>query len=123
MIALFSMISQNSTRLMPARRFSRLLSTLLLASTPLAMASPAAAQPTQIHDNTDPGFGAQGSVEIIASIPDLDPSGIAVIGGRLFLSFPSMTAITPGPRWGNGAMAASSLSKRRHGQLDQRQPQ
>jgi hypothetical protein len=108
MIALFPMIStkQHPTDACPP------LFTPAIDAAPGKHAArhgfPAAAQPTQIHDNTDPGFGAQGSVEIIASIPDLDPSGIAVIGGRLFLSF-QHDGDHAGPTLGNGAMAASSL--------------
>ncbi|WP_145145784.1 L-dopachrome tautomerase-related protein [Roseomonas gilardii] len=68
------------------------------------MSTPALALPV-ITDNTDPGFGAQGPVEIVASIPSLDPSGIAVIGGRMFLSFPKHDADHAGPvlgEWKDG---------------------
>jgi sugar lactone lactonase YvrE len=71
--------------------------------------APAAAQPPRIVDNTDPGFGAQGQVEIVAAIPDLDPSGIAVIGGRIFLSFPKHDGDHAGPtlgEWKNGRVVS-----------------
>ena len=71
----------------------------------LALGSPAAAQTSAtvpsrvppIANNTDPAFGAIGPVEIVASLPDFDPSGVAVIGGRLFLSQPKQDIDAAGP--------------------------
>ncbi|WP_145143475.1 L-dopachrome tautomerase-related protein [Roseomonas gilardii] len=67
----------------------------LVASVLIAV--PATAQVPPITGNTDPAFGRVGKVEIVASIPDFDPSGIAVIGGRLFLSQPKQDMDAPGP--------------------------
>jgi sugar lactone lactonase YvrE len=78
---------------------------LTLAASLLVIAAPVAAQtpamsPTHvppITENADPAFGSIGKVEIVASLPDFDPSGIAVIGGRLFLSQPKQDMDTAGP--------------------------
>lgn len=83
----------------------RLIAALFL--TTICAAGCAAAQAPPIADNTDPGFGASGQVEIVAAIPDPDPSGIAVIGGHLFLSFPKHDGDHPGPvlgEWQNGRL-------------------
>lgn len=56
-----------------------------------------AAAPPPVTDNRDPGFGAIGHVEIVARIAAPDPSGIAVIGGRMFLSFPKHDGDHAGP--------------------------
>jgi sugar lactone lactonase YvrE len=61
------------------------------------LAMPAGAQTPPIVANVDPSFGAVGHIEIVAALPGLDPSGIAVIGGRLFLSSPKQDADHPGP--------------------------
>jgi len=64
----------------------------------LLMSTAASAQPRPtIADNRDPGFGASGQIEIVASIPDFDPSGVVVIGGRMFLSSPKQDADYDGP--------------------------
>lgn len=79
-------------------------STLLLSF--VALSSPALAAPV-VKDNLDPGFGAQGQVEIIARIPQPDPSGIAVIDGRLFLTFPKHDGDHTGPvlgEWKNNQL-------------------
>jgi sugar lactone lactonase YvrE len=72
----------------------------LLATGLLLGGVPALAQTPAIVDNTDPGFGASGAVEIVARIPAPDPSGIAVIGGRMFLSFPKHDGDHAGPTLG-----------------------
>lgn len=49
------------------------------------------------------------NVEIVAQLFDLDPSGIAVINGRLFLSFPKHDGDHNGPvlgEWKNGRLVA-----------------
>lgn len=53
-----------------------------------------------INDNRDPGFAASGAVTIVASLPAPDPSGIAVIGDRTFLSFPKHDGDHAGPTLG-----------------------
>lgn len=76
----------------------RLASILLLMGT---------AGSAQVIDNRDPGFGAAGDVEIIASIPAPDPSGIAAIGDRLFLGFPKHDGDHDGPvlaEWKDGRL-------------------
>ena len=78
-----------------------------------------AAEP-RITSNQDPAFGQTGTVQIIASLTAPDPSGIAVVNGRLFLTFPKHDGDHPGPvlaEWKNGqlvpfpsaAFAASSV--------------
>ncbi|MFT8417628.1 MAG: L-dopachrome tautomerase-related protein [Acetobacter sp.] len=75
-----------------------------------------------ITTNQDPAFGATGQVQIIASITAPDPSGIAVVDGRLFLTFPKHDGDHTGPvlaEWKDGhlipfptpAFAASSAGK------------
>lgn len=76
------------------------VTTLLLSLTGI---SHAAAPP--VTTGEDPGFGKRGEPEIIASIPAPDPSGIAVVNGRLFLTFPKHDADHTGPvlaEWKNG---------------------
>lgn len=77
-----------------------------LASIGLLLAGTAAS--AQVTDNRDPGFQPSGDVEIVASIPAPDPSGIAVTGGRLFLTFPKHDGDHPGPvlgEWKDGRLA------------------
>lgn len=50
-----------------------------------------------ITTNQDPAFGATGQVQIIASMTAPDPSGIAVVDGRLFLTFPKHDGDHTGP--------------------------
>jgi sugar lactone lactonase YvrE len=80
----------------------------IIAAALLALAAlPATAAPPPVVDNRDPGFGAAGDVEIVARIPSPDPSGIAVISGRLFLGFPKHDGDHPGPvlaEWKNGRL-------------------
>ncbi|WBO21313.1 L-dopachrome tautomerase-related protein [Sphingomonas abietis] len=66
----------------------------------LGLAGSASAQTPTISDNHDPAFGATGEVRIVASIPGPDPSGIVVIGGRMFLSFPKHDGDHAGPTLG-----------------------
>lgn len=76
-----------------------------LASIGLLLAGTAAS--AQVTDNRDPGFQPSGDVEIVASIPAPDPSGIAVTGGRLFLTFPKHDGDHPGPvlgEWKDGRL-------------------
>jgi sugar lactone lactonase YvrE len=78
-----------------------------LAAALTATSLTATALSAQVVDNTDPGFGAQGAVEIVASIPSPDPSGIVVIGDRLFLGFPKHDGDHPGPvlaEWKGGRL-------------------
>lgn len=73
---------------------------LALAAIPVAAAAP-------VVDNRDPGFAAAGDVEIVASIPSPDPSGIAVVAGRMFLGFPKHDGDHPGPvlaEWKDGRL-------------------
>lgn len=73
----------------------------------LACAFPAHAAPPTITNNTDPAFGAQGVVDIIARIPGPTPSGIAVVNNRLFLTFPKHDGDHTGPtfgEWKNGRL-------------------
>lgn len=78
------------------------------------------ASASPITSNHDPAFGAVGQVQIIASIPDPDPSGIAVVNGRLFLTFPKHDGDHAGPvlaEWKAGRLipfpsAAFSASSR-----------
>ncbi|WP_260928972.1 major royal jelly family protein [Novosphingobium sp. 9] len=59
-------------------------------------------------DNTDPGFAASGEVEIVAEVQAPDPSGIAVVNGRLFLTFPKHDGDHPGPvlaEWKDGKLS------------------
>lgn len=70
-------------------------------------AATAQTTPPPITDNRDPGFSAtdQGRIEIVASISEPGPSGIAVIGGRIFLSFPKHDGDHAGPvlgEWKDG---------------------
>lgn len=77
-----------------------------LASIGLLLAGTAAS--AQVTDNCDPGFQPSGAVEVVASIPAPDPSGIAVTGGRLFLTFPKHDGDHPGPvlgEWKDGRLA------------------
>lgn len=70
-----------------------------------ACASPAQAIP--VTSNNDPAFGRVGRVEIVASIPTPDPSGIAVVDGRIFLTFPKHDGDHPGPvlaEWKDGRL-------------------
>lgn len=63
-----------------------------------------AASPT-ITSNLDPAFGASGTVEIAASLTAPDPSGIAVVNNRLFLTFPKHDGDHAGPvlaEWKDG---------------------
>ncbi|GBQ26772.1 gluconolactonase [Acetobacter estunensis NRIC 0472] len=63
--------------------------------------------PPPITDNHDPGFGAQGKVEIVGALQAPDPSGIAVIDGRMFLSFPKHDGDHAGPvlaEWKDGRL-------------------
>ncbi|WP_200140545.1 MULTISPECIES: L-dopachrome tautomerase-related protein [unclassified Pseudomonas] len=56
---------------------------------------------------TDQAHSSPANVEIVARLPDLDPSGIAVIGNRLFLSFPKHDADHDGPvlgEWRDGRL-------------------
>ncbi|SHM44003.1 Sugar lactone lactonase YvrE [Sphingobium sp. YR657] len=77
-----------------------------LAAAGLLSSAPAIAGGSSVPvDNSDPGFGAAGDVEIMARIPAPDPSGIAVIDGRLFLSFPKHDGDHAGPvlaEWKDG---------------------
>jgi sugar lactone lactonase YvrE len=78
----------------------------LLVGTGLLLAATAAS--AQVSDNSDPGFQPSGEVEIVASIAASDPSGIAVMGGRLFLTFPKHDGDHPGPvlaEWKDGRLA------------------
>lgn len=56
-----------------------------------------AAGPAPITTNVDPAFGGFGDVSIVASLPSLDPSGIAVTEGRIFLTFPRHAVDHAGP--------------------------
>ncbi|MFS0826963.1 L-dopachrome tautomerase-related protein [Pseudomonas phoenicis] len=74
-----------------------LISTATLASSPLFLDVHEA---NQTHPRT-------ANVEIVARLADLDPSGVAVIGERLFLSFPKHDADHPGPvlgEWKDGRL-------------------
>lgn len=76
-----------------------------LAGIGLLLAGTAAS--AQVTDNHDPGFQPSGEVEIVASIPAPDPSGIAVAGGRLYLTFPKHDGDHPGPvlgEWKDGRL-------------------
>ncbi|MGU3422785.1 L-dopachrome tautomerase-related protein [Methylobacterium sp. D54C] len=69
------------------------------------LAVPTVAQTPSIASNVDPSFGAVGHIEIVAALPGPDPSGIAVIGDRLFLSSPKQDADHAGPtlvEWRDG---------------------
>lgn len=60
-----------------------------------------------ITTNQDPAFGATGQVQIIASMTAPDPSGIAVVDGRLFLTFPKHDGDHTGPvlaEWKEGRL-------------------
>lgn len=73
----------------------------------LAAVSPAAFANPLVQNNRDPGFGAHGQVEIVARIAQPDPSGIAVIDGRLFLTFPKHDGDHAGPvlgEWKNNRL-------------------
>lgn len=74
-----------------------LLSTLAAAESPLFL-----------QDNSlDASKAHSPNVEIVARLSDLDPSGIAVIDGRLFLSFPKHDADHNGPvlgEWRDGRL-------------------
>lgn len=93
-----------------------------LAAMPVFPARAQSGAPT-ITDNTDPGFGARGTVEIVASISDfnLGPSGIVVTAGRTFLSFPRHDVDHPGPTlgvWENGKVVpfpSEAMASRRSG--------
>ncbi|MBO1326729.1 gluconolactonase [Acetobacter sp. TBRC 12305] len=83
--------------------------TLAAALGVAASAGAWAATPPAITNNQDPGFGAQGTVEIMASVPTPCPSGIVVLGDRLFLTFPKHDGDHPGPvlaEWKNGQPVA-----------------
>ncbi|MFK3941458.1 L-dopachrome tautomerase-related protein [Pseudomonas monteilii] len=72
-----------------------LLSTAVSASSPLFLEA----------GDTSMAQTPPANVEIIAHLPDLDPSGIAVIGKRVFLSFPKHDADHAGPvlgEWRDG---------------------
>ncbi|MDE7546986.1 L-dopachrome tautomerase-related protein [Acetobacter fabarum] len=68
-------------------------------------AAPVQALP--IINNSDPAFGRNGQVQIIASITTPDPSGIVVVHGRLFLTFPKHDGDHAGPvlaEWKDGRL-------------------
>ncbi|MFT9418773.1 SMP-30/gluconolactonase/LRE family protein [Acetobacter sp.] len=78
---------------------------LLVAGLWVSQLPAAPVQAQTITDNNDPAFGRNGQVQIIASIPTPDPSGIAVVNGRLFLTFPKHDGDHTGPvlaEWKNG---------------------
>lgn len=84
-------------------KMARAFVTILL----MGAASLGTAAPIPPADNSDPGFGASGDVEIVARIPAPDPSGIAVINGRLFLGFPKHDGDHIGPvlaEWKDGTL-------------------
>lgn len=65
------------------------------------------AQTFPITSNADPAFGRTGHVQIVASITTPDPSGIAVVGGKLFLTFPKHDGDHSGPvlaEWKEGRL-------------------
>lgn len=67
----------------------------------------AQAAPPPIVNNQDPAFGRTGKVQIVASITTPDPSGIAAVNGRLFLTFPKHDGDHKGPvlaEWKNGRL-------------------
>lgn len=67
--------------------------------------TPIMAHQHRITDNRDAAVGSVGKVEIVASLPDFDPSGIAVIKRHIFLSQPKQDVDSPGPtlvEWRNG---------------------
>ncbi|MCH4091224.1 SMP-30/gluconolactonase/LRE family protein [Acetobacter sp.] len=73
----------------------------------VATVSTTQAASTAITSNLDPAFGASGTVEIVATIDAPDPSGIAVVNNRLFLTFPKHDGDHPGPvlaEWKNGQL-------------------
>ena len=68
---------------------------------------PLQASAAPVTSNRDPAFGPVGQVQIIASITSPDPSGIAVVGGRLFLTFPKHDGDHTGPvlaEWREGRL-------------------
>jgi sugar lactone lactonase YvrE len=88
-------------------RAQSVIASLLALAAASAAGAQDASQGSSVIDNTDPGFGLSGKVEIVARIPAPDPSGIAVIGDRLFLSFPRHDGDHPGPvlaEWKDGSL-------------------
>ena len=74
-----------------------LVSTLATAESPLFLQT----------DGLDASAAHAPNVEIVARLSDLDPSGIAVIDGRLFLSFPKHDGDHSGPvlgEWRDGRL-------------------
>lgn len=83
----------------------KLLSLLMTGAVCVAAASGAQAASPTITSNLDPAFGASGTVEIAASLTAPDPSGIAVVNNRLFLTFPKHDGDHAGPvlaEWKDG---------------------
>ncbi len=83
------------------RKFLR----LSVCAAPLWWAALSHAASPAVTNNQDPGFGPAGQVEILASIPSPDPSGIVVVDNRLFLTFPKHDGDHAGPvlaEWKNG---------------------
>ncbi|MFT9016740.1 MAG: L-dopachrome tautomerase-related protein [Acetobacter sp.] len=95
---------------MKALRSLTLVAALGAATGPCVWAAPTPA----ITSNQDPGFGATGHVEIVASIPTPCPSGIVVVNNRLFLTFPKHDGDHAGPvlaEWKNGQLSAFPSEK------------
>lgn len=83
----------------------KLLSLLMTGAVCVTAASGAQAASPTITSNLDPAFGASGTVEIAASLTAPDPSGIAVVNNRLFLTFPKHDGDHAGPvlaEWKDG---------------------
>ncbi|WP_338331255.1 L-dopachrome tautomerase-related protein [Acetobacter sp. LMG 32666] len=81
--------------------------TLLTASFLAGMLNAVQVRATPIINNNDPAFGRNGQVQIVASITAPDPSGVAVVDGRLFLTFPKHDGDHSGPvlaEWKNGRL-------------------
>ncbi|NHN92270.1 L-dopachrome tautomerase-related protein [Acetobacter sicerae] len=83
----------------------KLLSLLMTGAVCVTAVSGAQAASPTITSNLDPAFGASGTVEIAASLTAPDPSGIAVVNNRLFLTFPKHDGDHAGPvlaEWKDG---------------------
>ncbi|MDG6095396.1 major royal jelly family protein [Acetobacter sp. AN02] len=73
----------------------------------VSRASAAGGAEAGITENRDPAFGQHGKVEVVARIASADPSGIVVVGGRLFLTFPRHDGDHGGPglaEWKDGRL-------------------
>lgn len=85
----------------------KLLSLFMAGAVCVTVVSGAQAASPTITSNLDPAFGASGKVEIAASITAPDPSGIAVVNNRLFLTFPKHDGDHAGPvlaEWKDGQL-------------------